>query len=124
MNALILLQDFAGRPEIAQKFLMEDIHANEAEKKSLEFVLTDPMRQVALEKEDAFGGKGGSEERKQKIESKLSHAWAWFQKQVVDESSICGLVFWLADMGAIDLDWRSLPDRLVIAPLSRSSTPF
>lgn len=122
MNALKLLQDFAGEPERAKTFLMEDIDANEAEKKSLEFVLIDSRRQVALAKEEELGTEGASEEHQQKIEPKLLHAWDWFQHQVDDERSICGLVFRLADMGAIDLGWQASLDQLSIGPLSRSST--
>lgn len=115
MNALTLLQDFAGQGEAANRFLREKVEMTDEVKQSLNFVLTSTRRQAALSAD--------YEDDQQKIKSDLHAAWNWFQDQAHDRTSICGLVFRLAVMGVIkDKTLKASLDQLDIGPLSRTST--
>lgn len=89
MDALILLQTFAGSPENAKGFLQVlQKRMTTEEMEGMDFVLTDPHRENCSEPGD-----------QQWIQEYLQPAWDWFQKQAAEEKSLCGLFFQLAVMG-------------------------
>ncbi|KAF2262813.1 hypothetical protein CC78DRAFT_605216 [Lojkania enalia] len=118
MKALTILQTFFGSRESANKYLREDVEMAREEKESIEFVLTDPCRQYALNENDEEFDKF-----QETLKPQLQPAWDWFQQQADNPASICGLVFKLAEMGAAkDVDLSVLIDQLTIGSLSRSNT--
>ncbi|KAJ4302821.1 hypothetical protein N0V90_001712 [Kalmusia sp. IMI 367209] len=111
MSAMKLLQTVFPLPEDANAYL-QSLEMESDEKKSINFVLNGWERQTILQNQ-------GVEEVNRNF---LRHAWTWFQKQKQKPDSICGLVFQVAEMGALkETRWEHLLDRLTIGPLSRSS---
>jgi ppGpp synthetase/RelA/SpoT-type nucleotidyltranferase len=117
MDALILLQTFAGSPQVAKKFLLQ-LEMTELETESLNFVLSNPNRRTCL-------GSAGATPPKPWIISTLQTAWIWFEKQTKDSRSLCGLFFRLATMGvpARVINNRERLKKLTINSLSRLNTP-
>ena len=115
MDALILLQTFAGGPGCAKALLLvHQVQMTVEETESLNFLLSDPSRK------NCFAGAVV----KKWIKDSLQTAWRWFEKQANDDKSLCGLFFRLANMGVpakVMDDPRRLKE-LKINSLSRSNT--
>lgn len=120
MKALSLLQTFFGSAHRAKEYLRDDVKMADDEKlkESMEYVLTDPDRQWILEEHN--------KEYDNDLEAarpSLQEAWEWFQKQADVRSSICGLVFRLAEMEAVrEVTVEALYNQLNIGTLSRPPT--
>ncbi|KAF2127782.1 hypothetical protein P153DRAFT_358621 [Dothidotthia symphoricarpi CBS 119687] len=121
VEALTLLQVFAGGPEEAKAFLEEDINLDKTEIKSLNFVLSN-FRRTSCMTED-------TDDIQKKIGFQLQPAWDWFQEQVTDQQSMCGFCFQLAEMDVIknvieeatkEADVRARLRALNIGALSRN----
>ena len=95
MTALILLQDFAKDASDARLFLKDDMKLTDDEKKSLNWILQDPEREVTLD-EELWEDWDGQEVKTTELQ--ISPAWNWFCGEV-KTNSICGLVFRLAITG-------------------------
>lgn len=119
MNALNLLQTLFGRAELTNKFLREDMEMAPDERDSLDYVLNEPCRQLALDRHNP-----NYENYQEKMRPYLKSAWDWFQNQATRPQSICGMVFRLAEMGATkDIEMQALLGQLSIGSIvSRSST--
>ncbi|OAG04469.1 uncharacterized protein CC84DRAFT_1176683 [Paraphaeosphaeria sporulosa] len=112
MSALKLLQSFFPLPEEANAYL-RSLQLDSEEKISMDFVLSSSNRQIILAGD-------GNEDTDTKD---LRPAWKWFKKQTNDASSICGLVFRVAEMEILgEVKFQTLLDDLKIGSLSRSST--
>jgi ppGpp synthetase/RelA/SpoT-type nucleotidyltranferase len=114
MEALVLLQTFAGNSATAKNFLNE-IKFEESEKESLNFVLQSPHRSkcfaVDLGKDNDW------------LEDSLRAAWQWFEKQLKEPASLCGLFFRLVKMGVVkETNEVKRLKELKIGSLSRSGT--
>ncbi|KAJ4383084.1 hypothetical protein N0V86_002312 [Didymella sp. IMI 355093] len=119
MDALILLQTFAGTPTDARQFLLGlDLTTGEyGERGSLDFVLKSPHRR------SCFGGPYATPPDEW-IDREMQPAWDWFMQQSSRPSSVCGLFFRLANMDvpAKVVDAHQRLDILNISCLSRSTT--
>lgn len=88
LDALILLQTFAGGPKEARAHLKHHkIRMTPAEEKGLDMLLTELQRKRCLAGESLPW-----------IVPDLESAWGWFEKQTANKKSVCGLVFRLAEM--------------------------
>jgi ppGpp synthetase/RelA/SpoT-type nucleotidyltranferase len=117
INALTLLQTFAGSPAAAKEFLKDHIEPtmSESERKSLNFVLSNPRRSKCLLDNDP--------EVQQRNWPNLQPAWEWFTAEAAKHESICGMLFQLAEMEVTkNVDAHTLIEGLSIGSLSRSST--
>lgn len=112
MSALTMLQHSLGGATAANKYL-QDAKFNEGQVESINFVLDSPKRHATLE------GRRDQEV----VKPSLQDAWTWFRTEASDSSSLCGLLFRLAEMGCRkEVDPYTQLDQLQIGPLSRSST--
>jgi hypothetical protein len=123
MKALYLLQELSTKPEVANQLLRrmyEDEMMNKPERDSIEFVLTDGYRNHMLTIDDSKGSERLDHE--QEIRALLP-AWEWFQKRAKLADCICGLVFRLADMGAVkDSDPSKMLRDLAIGSIVEAMT--
>ena len=93
---------------------------NEAERESIEFVLTDGYRNHMLTIDDSKAS--GISDHDPEIHAMLP-AWEWFQKRAKLADCICGLVFRLADMGAVkDSDPSKMVRDLTIGSIVEAMT--
>jgi len=120
MDALILLQTFAGSPDDAKTLLSDSrVSMTNAETESLNFVLDSLNRRDCLLE---FG-----KLHLKHWEDDLRRAWSWFQQQAADDGSLCGLLFRLtAQIGVSVTKETSDHERmskLKIGSLSRTNTP-
>jgi ppGpp synthetase/RelA/SpoT-type nucleotidyltranferase len=109
LDALILLQTFAGDPKVARDYLTNaQVEITVTETKGLNVVLEDPQRHRCLAGEDVPF-----------LKVRLQSAWAWFEKQASNPKSLCGLFFRLAEMDvpARELDNSGRLKELVIGAL-------
>ncbi|KAH7086963.1 hypothetical protein FB567DRAFT_602523 [Paraphoma chrysanthemicola] len=91
INALTLLQTFAGCPHKAKEWLKGNIEKGleETQRNSLNFVLSSTRRRRCLiENSPLVQGK---------CEKEVLPTWTWFEHQARQDGSICGLVFQLAE---------------------------
>ncbi|KAK7177799.1 hypothetical protein PSPO01_16151 [Paraphaeosphaeria sporulosa] len=110
LDALILLQTFAGGPKEARAYLKHDnIKMTEAEKAGLNLLLTDLQRMPCLAGDPVPWMLEG-----------LQSAWGWFENEAANKKSICGLFFRLAEMDvpAEDLNDTGKLQKLAIGALS------
>jgi len=117
INALTLLQAFAGSPEEAKEWLRIEIEPllDQSKRESLNFVLSNSRRKRCLTDDTA--------EVQRRLGGNVLPAWEWFEKQASNRASVCGLLFQLAEMEATkDGDANTLLGGLGIGSLSRSST--
>jgi hypothetical protein len=109
LDALILLQTFAGDPKAARDYLTNaQVERTVTETKGLNVVLEDSQRHRCLAGEDVGF-----------LKEDLQSAWAWFEKQASNPKSLCGLFFRLAEMDvpARELDNSGRLKELVIGAL-------
>jgi ppGpp synthetase/RelA/SpoT-type nucleotidyltranferase len=112
MSALTMLQYSLGSAEKANRYL-QTTKMTAAEVESINFLLDSNKRHATLQ--------GRHDE--DIVKPSLEKAWTWFQNQAKDPESLCGLLFWLAEMGCRkELNPPTQIDQLQIGPLSRSST--
>lgn len=120
MKALYLLQELSIEAEEANRFLRRVYDSrlmNEAERKSIDFVLTDQYRNQMLTRDDTKETEKSDFVRTQDRDA-LEDAWNWFQKRATQVNCICGLVFRLAEMGAVkDFDSSNLIRNLTIGSI-------
>ncbi|KAH7076773.1 hypothetical protein BKA63DRAFT_510726 [Paraphoma chrysanthemicola] len=103
INALTLLQTFAGGPHKAKEWLKGNIETGleETQRNSLNFVLSSTRRRRCLiENSTLVQGK---------CEKEVLPAWTWFEHQAQQDGSICGLVFQLAEADH-DCEYRKAID--------------
>ncbi|KAH8707577.1 hypothetical protein GQ44DRAFT_816387 [Phaeosphaeriaceae sp. PMI808] len=113
MSAMTTLQYSLDGGSTAANVYLQAASLNEDQAKSINFVLDSPKRYATLEGQ-------GSEEV---VKPSLQDAWTWLRTEASDQSSFCGLLFRLAEMGCRkEADTPTQLDQLQIGPLSRSST--
>jgi ppGpp synthetase/RelA/SpoT-type nucleotidyltranferase len=111
IDALLLLQTFAGSSDAARAFLLQPgVTMTNDQKVGLNFVLSNPSRRDCLDGFQTFRPDVWSDE--------LELAWGWFQQQVPDDRSLCGLFFRLSEMG---VPAKVLDDRKRLKELSIGS---
>jgi ppGpp synthetase/RelA/SpoT-type nucleotidyltranferase len=86
--ALTLLQTFAGEVDTARRFLAENLKGLKEEYDGVAFVVKDPLRFQCSKIEDGDIKQWPA----------LQSAWNWFQKQSIQENSVCGMMFRLAEL--------------------------
>ena len=109
LDALILLQTFAGDPKAAMDYLMNaKVERTVTETKGLNLLLEDPQRHRCLAGQNV-----------KFLEEGMKSAWTWFEKQASNPKSLCGLFFRLAEMDvpARELDNSGRLKELVIGAL-------
>lgn len=124
INALTLLQTFAGGPDEAKEWLRNNIEdiLDERQRNSLNFILSSTRRRICLTDDSVKVQRKCSEE--------VLPVWTWFQKQAQHDNSICGTFFQLAEMDheykqrtpTKESDAHRLLTGLEIGSLSRSNT--
>jgi ppGpp synthetase/RelA/SpoT-type nucleotidyltranferase len=110
LDALILLQTFAGGPKEARAHLKHPkIEITADEEAGLNMLLTEPQRMRCLTGENVPW-----------MLQELQSAWGWFEKQAANKKSMCGLFFRLAEMDvpAEDLNNTEKLQKLAIGALS------
>jgi hypothetical protein len=116
LDALILIQTFAGSPREAWDYLNNpNIHLTAAEANGLNFVIVDPLLEGCL---DGDNFEFNADE--------LTAAWKWFDKQADNTTSLCGLFFRMAEMDipAQELDNASRLTRLTLDRLNLPTSPL
>jgi ppGpp synthetase/RelA/SpoT-type nucleotidyltranferase len=107
MNALILLQMFAGQPDDATEYLRAN-RMSEDVRDSLDWILNDIQRHRVLQNENY----------QPKVKPLIKQAWDWFQQQSEDSASFCGFVFTLAKLEVIKIDdLTTILHKLTMGPL-------
>lgn len=110
INALILLQTFSGGPTAANEFLSFQFEMSNTERDGLNWVLFNSRRS------DCLAGR----DMREKDSDALQSAWDWFRKQSAERRSVCGMLFYLAEMGLVRGDGMdALIERLSIGTLSK-----
>lgn len=114
LDALILLQTFAGGPKPTKGFLSKLAGGmTDSQEASINWVLSDIQRIGCFDPNP--NPKRGKE---------LQPAWEWFEQEVANKASLCGLFFRLAEMDvpAKEMSPESRLSALRIGSLSRANT--